>query len=45
LNETKHEDVENGQPQYQIEDKPYSVFTHNKKRLIIFTCGLSRFFL
>jgi hypothetical protein len=45
LNEKRQEDAENGQPRYQIENKPYSIFTHNEKRLIVFTSGMSQFFL
>ncbi|KAF2656836.1 MFS general substrate transporter [Lophiostoma macrostomum CBS 122681] len=44
LNEKEQEDVENGTSQHQMENKPYSVFSHNEKRLIIICCGLSMFF-
>jgi hypothetical protein len=30
--------------QHSMDDKPYSVFTHNEKRIIILCAGLSQFF-
>jgi hypothetical protein len=31
-------------PEYQMDDKPYSVFTHNEKRVIVVCAGLCAFF-
>jgi hypothetical protein len=39
----KNED-DAGNNQHSMDDKPYSVFTHNEKRIIILCAGLSQFF-
>jgi hypothetical protein len=40
-NEEKSGDVV---PEYQMDDKPFSVFTHNEKRIIVICAGLCAFF-
>ena len=34
----------NGNPEFKMDDKPYSVFTHNEKEMIILCAGLCAFF-
>jgi hypothetical protein len=38
------DDAGNDNPEHNMDDKPYSVFTHNEKRIIILCAGLSQFF-
>jgi hypothetical protein len=38
------DDAGNVNPEHNIDDKPYSIFTHNEKRIIILCAGLSQFF-
>lgn len=43
--EEKNQDTaENGNLQHPMDDKPYSVFSHNEKKMIIICVGLSQFF-
>lgn len=43
--EKKMEDeIGNGNPEFKMDDKPYSVFTHNEKKMIILCAGLCAFF-
>ena len=35
----------NPHPDIRIDNKPYSVFTHNEKKIIIICVGLAQFFL
>jgi hypothetical protein len=34
----------NVNPEHKMDDKPYSVFTHNEKKIIVLCAGLSQFF-
>ena len=43
-NQKNEDDASNVNPVYNVDDKPYSVFTHNEKRIIILCTGLSQFF-
>lgn len=36
--------AEDAHPKHQVDDKPYSVFTHNEKRIVVFCAGLCAFF-
>ncbi|RDW62538.1 hypothetical protein BP5796_10840 [Coleophoma crateriformis] len=38
------ENAGNIKPEHKIDDKPYSVFTHNEKKIIVLCAGLSQFF-
>jgi hypothetical protein len=42
--EEKKDEAGNGNPKYHVDDKPYSVFTHNEKSIIIVCAGLCAFF-
>ena len=42
--EQKEETAVDARPKHEVDDKPYSVFTHNEKRIIVFCAGLSQFF-
>jgi hypothetical protein len=42
--EKNEDDAGNVNPEYHMDDKPYSVFTHNEKKIIIFFAGLTQFF-
>ena len=42
--EETQETAENGNVEHQMDDKPYSAFTHNEKKIIIICVGLSQFF-
>ncbi|RDW81883.1 MFS multidrug transporter-like protein [Coleophoma cylindrospora] len=38
------ENAGNVEPEHKIDDRPYSVFTHNEKKIIVLCAGLSQFF-
>ena len=38
------DDAGNDKHLYKVDDKPYSVFTHNEKRIIVICAGLCQFF-
>ena len=42
--EKNNDDAGNVNPEHDMDDKPYSVFTHNEKRMIILCAGLAQFF-
>ena len=42
--EKKEDETGNGIPEFMMDDKAYSVFTHNEKKMIILCAGLCAFF-
>lgn len=42
--EKNEEDASHANPEYKVDDRPYSVFTHNEKRIIVLCAGLCSFF-
>lgn len=43
-NEDTEVEANNIHPEHFMDDKPYSIFTHNEKRIIVLCAGLSQFF-
>jgi hypothetical protein len=43
VTETSGADIENAQ-QHDVDDKPFSVYTHNEKKIIVSCAGLCAFF-
>jgi len=44
VKEKKDEDAIDVVPEYQMDDKPFSVFTHNEKRIIVICAGFCALF-
>ena len=42
--EKNEDDAGNVNPEHKMDDKPYSVFTHNEKRIIVLCAGFCSFF-